>query len=72
MPAKIIDQEARDMARNAMGLIQSHEAACAERWSATEKTMGLILRVLAWGTAGLIGTMGSLIAWLVTHQPVPV
>lgn len=71
MPAKTIDSEAREVANNALALIQKHEAVCAERWAATERTMGLILKVLAWGTTGLIGSMGALIVWLATHQPPP-
>jgi len=69
MATHAIDQEARDMASNALSVMARHEAVCAERWAATKKTMDIILRVLAWGITGLIGAMASLIAWLATHPP---
>jgi hypothetical protein len=55
------------MAKEASARMDTHEEVCAERWGHAKKTMDAILRVLAWGTAGLIGSMGSLIVWLATH-----
>jgi len=63
----VIDYEARNMAKEASARMDTHEEVCAERWGHAKKTMDAILRVLAWGTAGLIGSMGSLIVWLATH-----
>lgn len=57
------------MAREGIALISQHEKVCAERWDALKRTMDVILRVLAWGTAGLISTMGGMIGWMITHQP---
>jgi hypothetical protein len=55
------------MAQSAKAAINAHEQVCAERWKTSIDTMKEIKRILAWGTTGLIGTMGSLIAWLATH-----
>lgn len=63
-----IDQEARDMATQALSRIDAHERVCAERYTQTNKTMGLILHVLAWGTVALITGMGTIIVILATHQ----
>jgi hypothetical protein len=63
-----VDQEARDMARAATASINAHELVCAQRWKSTMDTMSDIKRIIAWAAVGLIGSMGSLIIYLATHQ----
>ena len=44
-----VDQEARDMARDARAAVASHEAVCAARWASTMQTMKEIKAILAYG-----------------------
>lgn len=69
MSVHTVDQEARDMARDAMAVINGHEKICAERWESARKAMADIKSILAYGTAGLISAMAALIGWLATHPP---
>lgn len=62
-----IDLEARNMAQKALDGISSHERVCTERWREVRLIMADIKRILGWGITGLIGSMGTLIAWLATH-----
>lgn len=67
MTSSVIDQEARNMATAAHSAIIVHEKVCAQRWLSTMDTMKDIKRIIAWGTTGLIGSMGGLIVYLATH-----
>lgn len=58
------DQVARDAARDAMGAISAHEKVCAERYGAVRGQLSDIKTVLAWGAAGLVGSLGSIIMLL--------
>lgn len=62
-----VDQEARDMARDAQFQITAHEQVCTERYGNVIKTMGEIKSILWYGTVGLITTMCTLIGYLYTH-----
>ena len=62
------DQQARDMASEAMDAITSHEKVCTVRWQGAMSTMADIKRILAYGTAGIISCMlALLIGFLATH-----
>jgi hypothetical protein len=69
MTQHIVDHEARRMAQAAQNDIAAHARECAIQWSQNNKMQGIILRVLAIGTTGLIGAMGTLIYWLAEHSP---
>jgi hypothetical protein len=69
MSNHIVDQDARDMAREALAKINSHEVVCAQRYGSLERVLAEIKGVLWWGTTGLIGSMAALIGWLATHPP---
>lgn len=62
-----IDQEARNMARQALARMDAHEQVCAERWGSSMNTMRDIKRILAWGTTALIGSMGTVILLLLNR-----
>ncbi len=55
------------MAQAAFSKIESHERECAIRWAGTMKSMGEIKAILAWGTAGLISALGTVIFMLINH-----
>lgn len=76
-----VDQQARDLAREAISLQSAHERVCAERWAACEKSFlagsekmkGLadgqrqILRVLGWGAALIVTTLLGSAGWMVSR-----
>lgn len=70
MSPQLVDQKARDMARDASAAILSHEQVCALRWKTTMSTMNDIKRIIAYATTGLIGSMGALIFYLWQHPHV--
>lgn len=63
----IVDQEARDMARAVDARMTGHERECAIYRATTITTLKDIKNILAWGITALIGSMGTLIWYLVTH-----
>ncbi len=69
MSSDFIDYEARDMANHAKQAILTHEQVCAQRWLSTMDTMKEIKRILAYGTALLLGGLASLIGFLATRPP---
>lgn len=57
------------MAQAAQNAIEAHTRECSLQWGQNNKMQAIILRVLAFGTTGLIGAMAALIGWLATHPP---
>ncbi len=62
-----VDQEARNMALQALNQISLLKAVSNERDKSIMADLTVIKRILAWGTAGLIGSMATLIYWLISH-----
>jgi hypothetical protein len=67
MNTHVVDQEARDMAKAAQNSIESHTKECALQWVQNNKMQTIILRVLAAGTTGLIGSMATVILLLLNR-----
>lgn len=67
MATHFIDQQARDMARQAISAHAAHEKLCAERWEEAKRALREIKLILAWGVTALIGSLGSVILLLVTR-----
>lgn len=59
--------EARREADKANASISGHEKLCAERYSAINASLGMILAILKWGGVALITVLGT-VAWAYLRQ----
>lgn len=69
MSVHAVDQDARDMARDAQAAIDAHTQECAIQWRNTAGTLKEIKGILAYGGVLLISCLLGLIYFLAERLP---